>query len=617
MSNNELSETDQKEVCCKVSGDQSSKLECGQVDRIYIDESDGSNCQLCSEDLSGISTVEEHIQNHRLKKAEVTLHGALVKYGTLGGSEERLLLGQNSGETEDQNEKFQEELQLMVNSSVPSSIQMCKKKLPTTAGVDIQRQVEISDGLFQVQQKPCTDDRGRKPEYEKTEAQNILSLGGNSFLCTVCHKTMLNYVSVEQHVTGKEHAKNLAIAAVNIEHLWKMVRKLEGGRTENVHMTHHNKFRCKLCCKNMNGADVVSHVGGSTHQQKLEELKESKRKNADVLEKWMPCDVHNIWNEIYTAENGKWSNICHSSGETFFCIPCKVTLSVDKVLAHVVDASHQEAIRAPENMQMNETLMKVADNLWKEVHAADRTHQVYFKIDTGTVMYCTSCCVKIPATSKNVIDHIRGKNHMTIVTKNLVPPQHPSVMKKGNNSEAPNLKVTQTQNVANKELNDSATSEDSSKTLYNAQQALVKALVPKPKKSNPIFNRDSVLFVCIMCDVEFESEELWCQHTCSEKHRIQASELLAEGKDLITCNCSICGAMIFCIESDFVKHNCQKLENGVPLNSTLCGIAGNVQETSESNGPKSFCKENTDYKEQDETMDTNVPRIIVHGKNNS
>jgi hypothetical protein len=563
----------------------------------------------------------------------VALHAVQVKDTALGGSEESSLLGQNSGETKDKNGKVQEELQYAVNASVPSGIQMCKKKLHAAAGVDIQRQPELSDALFQVQQETCTDESGRKPEYEGSEFQNVLSLGGNTFMCTVCKVVILHDVCVEQHVTGKEHAKNLAIAAVNIEHLLKMVRELEGGRTNNIHMTAHNKFRCKLCCKNIDATDVVSHVEGSTHQQKLKELKGTKKKDAFLSEEWMLCDVRNIWNEIYAAENGKWSNICHTSGETFRCEPCKVILSVDKVLAHVVDASHQDAIRAPENIQMNETLMKIAANLWQEIHAAHRTHQVYFKIDTSTVLYCTSCCVRVPASIKNMVDHIRGKNHMTTVTKNLISLQHPSVMKQGNSSEeekSPSLELAQTQNLADRRLSKSATSKDLLKsrrsqhqiyeTSYNAQETLVNALVPKPKESSyqraSILQEKSVLFVCIMCDVEFESEESWCQHTCSQKHRIQASKLRAEGKNLINCNCPRCGAMIFCIQSDFVKHNCRKVEDGVPSNNILGEIAGNIQQINKSNETKSFHKENMKYEEQDETTD-NVPRIIVQGKNNS
>lgn len=630
-SNNKLSETDQEDVCCKVSGGHSSKPEHSPMDHICRDKSNRVSCHFCNSNSSSISNIKKCIRGRRYKKAQVALCAAQVKGTALGGSEESLLLGQNSRETEDQSGKVQDERLLTLNSSVPSGIQMCNKQLHTATRVDIQGQPELSDAWFQVQQETCTDEGGEKPEYERTEFQTIMSVGGNFFLCTACLVIIQNYVSVKQHVTGKKHAKNLAVAGVCIEHLLKMDRELEGGRTNCIHMTCHNKFECRLCCKSIDATDVVSHVGGNTHQQKFEELRGTKKKAAYVSGKWMPSDIHNIWKEIYTAENGKWSNICHTSRETFRCEPCKVMLTVDKVLAHVMDASHQDAIRTPENIQMNETLMKIAASLWQQIHAGDRTHQVYFKIDTSTVLYCTSCCVRVPASSKCVMDHIRGKNHMSTVTKHLIPSLHPSAVKQGNSSEeekSPNLKLAEIQHLADRRLIESATSKDllksSShhqilKTSYNAQEALMNAVLPKPKENTcqgtSTLKEKSVLFVCIICDVDFESKELWCEHIYSQKHWTEASKLLDEGKNPVPCKCIICGAMVFCIEADFVKHSCWKVENGVPSNNVLRGIAGNAEKINKSNALESFHNENMTYEEPSETTD-NVPRIIVHGKNN-
>ncbi|KDR09603.1 uncharacterized protein LOC110838598 [Zootermopsis nevadensis] len=343
----------------------------------------------------------------------------------------------------------------------------------------------------------------------------------------------------------------------------------------------------------------------------------------------MSYDVHNIWNEIYKAENGKWSNICYISGQTYRCEPCNIILSIDKVLAHVMDASHQEAIREPKNVRTNETLMQIAADIWQKIHAADRTHEVCFKIDTCTVIYCTFCCVKVPASIDNVVDHIRGKNHMATVTKTLISSQHSCVMKQGNCSDegkSPSPKPTKNQTLTGRRLSESAPSKDllnskSSqpqicKTSYDVQEALVNALMPNPKgiscQSTSMLKEKSVSFICVICDSKFESEELWCQHTCSRGHRIQAGNLLTEGKNLVSHKCFGCGAMVYCIQSDFAKHNCLKVENFVPSNNILGEIAGNDQQINESNATESFHKGNVKWKEQDEITD-NVPRIIVHG----
>jgi hypothetical protein len=577
---------------------------------------------------SGHTNTSFHIKDFDLHCQEDNHKNTILQKEMLKGA----VVGQNSGQKENKDGRVHEEVQFVVNSLVPSSTQTCKKKLDMASGVDVQRQWEVSDPLFQTN----TGESGRKLEQERTKFQNIVCLDGKSFLCKVCQITLLSNDSVEQHVAGRQHAKNLAIAAVNIEHLWKTVRELEGGRTNNIHMTSHNKFRCKLCWKNIDATDVVSHVGGSTHQQKLEDLKARKRKDTNVSQKWIALDVHDIWNEIYKAENGKWSNIRHTFGRTFQCEPCKVKLSVDDVLAHVVHASHQEAIKVSENVQVNEKLRKILGNLWQNIHAADRTHQVYFKIDTSTAVYCTSCHVRVPATVKNVIDHIRGKTHMTIVLKHRTSSQLPPAVKERDTSKdknSPNLKATQTRNfekermkmksksVISKDLLNFRSSQSiTHKTAYNAQDALVKALMPKETRSSDqsasMLQQRSVSFHCILCDTVAESAELWNQHICSQEHRNEASKLTVEGKNLITYNCPSCSATIFCVQSDFEEHFCQRVENRVPSNDMNNEIAGNTQQLNESSAAKSFHQENMKHEEQADKTD-NVPRIIVTGKNNS
>jgi hypothetical protein len=531
---------------------------------------------------------------------------------------------QSSVEMEHQNGKVQGKLHCTVSSFVSSGMQVCRKELHTASTADVQGQLGISDALFQVPQETHAGERGMKPQYEKTEFQNIQSLDNNSLWCGVCEVTLPNFVSMEQHVTGKQHAKNLSIAAVNIERLWKTVRELEGGKTNNICMISHNKFWCKLCSKNIDATSVVSHVGANTHQQKLKELEETRKKDTNTSQKWAPHNMYGIWEEIYRAENGRWSNIWHSSGETFHCEPCKIILSVHDILAHVMDASHQEKIRAPENIQMNEKLMKIADNLWQKTHEVDRTHQVYFKIDNNTTFYCTSCCVRVPATVQNVTDHIRGRTHMTTIVRYLTS-QHPSVMKQVKSSEEEilsNPKATKTQNLGKKRLkikDKSVISEGSQpeicKTSDIAQEALMEALLRKEKdgsdQNGSLLQGKSCLFHCTLCDTETESEEVWNLHNCSQKHRIQVRKLMAEGQNPVTCNCSSCGATIFCDQSDCTKHICHEVPSNI-----LNGITENAQQLNKSNATKSFHQENLTYGEQANKAD-DVPRIVVSGKNNT
>lgn len=581
------------------------------MDHVHIGKSSRESCCLCSKDLPSTSSVKEHIKGHRNREAQMN-------------DSEQPITGRSSVEVVHQNGKVQGKLQCTVSSFVPSDMQMCVKKLHTASRADVQRHADVSDAPFQVQREARAGQRGRELQYERTEYQNIWSLGNSSHWCEVCGVILLNFDSVEQHVVGKEHTENLAVAAVNIERLWKTDRELEGGKTDNVCMLSHNKFWCKLSSVNIDSTGVVSHLGASTHQQKLKKLDKATKKYKNTSQKWVPHNMYDIWEEICRAENGRWSNIWHTSGDTFHCEPCKVILSVHGVLAHVMDAPHQEKIRAPENIQMNEKLMKISDNLWQQIHKMDRAHQAYFKIDNSTTLYCTSCCVRIPAAVQNVTDHIRGKTHMTTIVRRLTS-QHPSVKKQANSSVEENLpspEVTQTQNLAKSRLNmkdEFVTSEGSEseicKASNNAQEPLVKALVPKEKDgsdhSGSLLQGKSCLFHCTLCDTETELKEVWNVHKCSKKHRTQVSKLMAEGKNPVTCTCSSCGATIFCNRSDIAKHICHEVPSNV-----LNGISENAQQLSKSNATESLLQENLTCGEQADKTD-DVPRIVVSGKNNA
>lgn len=633
QSNTNLSETNHQEVCCYISEGQSSESEHSVMDSVCRSKFNKTNCLLCNKDVPSISSVEEHIQGLRHEAAHVASCRSQMD-STSVDSEEKSLIGQNSRETGHQDGVVQAELPCTADLSVPSSIDICKNKLHATSTVDVQRQPDVSDAMFQVQQEFCVVERGGRTQYAGPEFQSIISLDGGSYLCEVCDITLPNFVCVEQHLVGQQHTKNLATAAANIEHVWNMVRELEGGKTGNLHMTSRNRFRCKLCRENIHAAGVVSHIGGSTHQQNLKELKETNRKQANKSQKWKPHNIHSIWNEIYAAENGKRSNIKCISPETFHCEPCKAVLSVHNVLAHVTAAAHQEAIRAPEIVQMNETLMRIADILWKQVDDAERTHQAYFNIDNKMVLYCTACCVRLPATVNNVTDHIRGKTHMSTVVRNLLS-QHPSIMEQTDGSleeNSRNLKPTQTENLAKgrlKEKNDchpsaellnSKSSRLQIKTVVRGvQEALVKALVPKEKESSEqsasVPQGKSVLFHCVVCNNETESEELWYQHKCSKEHNLETSKLVAEGKNPMTCNCSICGATVFCIESDFVKHTCQKVQNEGQLN-VFSEMAGNAQRVNGRTAAELRHEEDMKDEEQDDKT-ADVGGIVVRGKSNT
>jgi hypothetical protein len=552
-----------------------------------------------------------------------------MKDSVIVGSKDKSLIGENWGETRHQDREVQAELQPAVNLSVSPSIHICKKKLNTSSTVNVQRQLEVSNALFQVQQDTCIGERGGKTQYERPEYQSIVSLDGDSFVCEVCDITLPNSACVEQHLTEEQHTKNLATKAVKIERIWNMVIELEGGKTENIHMTTCNRFNCTLCHINIHATFVVSHVGGRTHQQKLKELRETSRKHRTRSQKRKPHNVHSIWNDIYAAENGKWSNIKCVSPETFHCEPCNTPLPVHEVLAHVTAASHQQAIRAPEIIRMNETLNTIANLLWKEMHDADRTHQAYFNIDNKTVVYCTSCCVRVPATALNVTDHIRGKTHMSTVVRNLLS-QHPSVMKQTNSSleeNSQNFKPTQTQNFAkgkpkeksecsSENLSDSRSTQLQIKSVVcGAQEVPLKALVPKEEESSEhIASKHQgklVLFHCVVCNTEIESKELWYQHQCSQEHNLETSKLVAEGKNPITYNCPICCATVFCIESDLVKHTCQEVQNKGQL-CILSETAENAHLVNRRTATELCHQEDMKDEEQDDET-ANVSRIVVSG----
>jgi hypothetical protein len=629
--NSNLSATGHQEVCCYKSEEQSLESEHIVMENVLIGEFNKVSL-LNNNDLPSISSVEEHTQGHRHKTAHVASCSSQTKDSAFVGSEEKSLIGENGRETRRQDREVQAELQHAVNLSVSPNIHICKKKLDTSSAVDVHRQLEVSDSLFQVQQDTCIGERGEKTQYERPEFQNIVSWDDDSFLCEVCDITLPNSVCID-HLMGQQHTKNLAAAAVNIERIWNMVRELEGGKTGNVYMTARNRFSCTLCNKNIHVTDVVPHVGGSTHQQKLKELKETNRKHTNRSQKWKLHNVHSIWNEIYAAENGKWSNIKCVSPEMFYCEPCKTSLPVQEVLAHVTAASHQQAIRAPEIIHMNERLIRIADILWQQMHDADRTHEAYFNVDNKTVLYCISCYARVPATVINVTDHIRGKTHMSTVVRNLLS-EHLSVMAQTNGSleeNSQNFRPIQTQKFgkgklkkksecSSENLSDSRSSQLQIKTkVYSAQEELVKALMPKEKvgseQNASKCQGKSVLFHCVVCDTETESKELWYQHKCSQEHSLKTSKLVAEGKNPITYNCPICCATIFCIESDLVKHTCQKVQNEGQLH-IFSEMAGCAHQVNERTAAELYHQEDVKDEDQDDKT-ANVPRIVVSGKNNT
>jgi hypothetical protein len=601
MSNNKHNDTGHKEVCCNVSAGHSLRSDHNVTDHVCIDESSLEKCCFCGKELPSTSSVIEHTKAYRNRKAQI--------------NSEQPMTGHSSVEVGHQNGNVQGKLQSTGISCVPSGSQVCVKEPHTAPRADVQTQQEVSEALFWTQEGAHADEGGWNQQYETSEFQNIRSQGNGSFWCDVCEVILLNFLSVQQHILGKQHAKKLATKGIEVEHLWKTVKELEGERMKNICIVSHNRF------DNIDPIGVVTHVSANTHQQKLKELKETRKKFTGRSQKWVQLNMYGIWEQIYRAENGKWSNIWHSSGETYHCEPCKVILSVHDVLAHVMDAPHQEKIKAPENVQMNENLMKMADNLWQETHEMDRAHEVYFKIDNSAAIYCTCCCVRVPATVQNLTDHIRGKTHMTTVIRHRTS-QCPSVMKQSTSSEEENLpmpKVTQVQNLAETKLNkrnESVISENSQPKMFNtsltAQEALLKALLPREKdgleESGLLLQGKSSLFRSTLCDTETESEEAWNLHNCNQKCRIQASKQVAEGKNPVNCFCSSCSATVFCDQSDFAKHTCREVPADV-----LNGIAENAEQLHRSDATEPLHQENSTCEEQ-ACDGEGVPRIVVSGK---
>jgi hypothetical protein len=186
----------------------------------------------------------------------------------------------------------------------------------------------------------------------------------------------------------------------------------------------------------------------------------------------------------------------------------------------------------------------------------------------------------------------------------------------------PSPKVTQPKNFAKNRLNmkdESITSEGSQpethKTSDNAQEALVKALLPKGKddsdQSDSLLQGKSCLFHCTLCDTETKSEAMWNLHNCSKEHMIEVSKLTGEGKNPVTCICSSCGATVFCNQSDFAKHICHEVPSDI-----LNGISKNAEQVNKSNTTESLLQENLTCGEQADRTD-DIPRIVVSGKNNT
>ncbi|XP_069686366.1 uncharacterized protein [Periplaneta americana] len=536
------------------------------VDHVVIKNSK-AKCHLCNKDLPNVKNIDEHIKGSRHQKALAALQRALhtgkIKKANPSFSKEISSLVQNNGEAQTEKERSQENSDcLQDTNSVGSVDNICDEGYDVACGNDMQ-ELEESYDLDEIKEG------GQDSDEQNTEFQNIVSLGNNKFRCTVCQALLIGSVSVERHVIGKKHIKNLSITAVNIELLWKKVRELEGGKKNNIHMISLNNFRCTLCLKKIDVASVVSHVQGSIHQMKLGLT--NQKKNANRKQAQTPPNIQSIWEEIFKAEGGRLSNIYLSSGKIFHCRPCGTQMAESDVLSHVIGESHQTAIMATETKEMNESLMRVANDIWQNLHASARTHEVFFKLDTSKTLYCTCCGVVLAFVAQNVLDHIRGKAHMNT-----------------------SVKIMMSSPSQNKDDCETMRSESMQSNMHsgNAQEALVKALIPKERETP---EEEEYVFHCLICDFEVESEDVWYEHTSSSNHYTNVAKL-PQGKRLISYKCPFCNTALFCIASDKEKHNCPKKQ----ITRKSEHVSKNTLQTPSENP------------QQEEQMDS-VPRITVTG----
>jgi hypothetical protein len=96
---------------------------------------------------------------------------------------------------------------------------------------------------------------------------------------------------------------------------------------------------------------------------------------------------------------------------------------------------------------------------------------------------------------------------------------------------------------------------------------------------------------------------------------LETSKLVAEGKNPITYNCPVCCATIFCVESDFVKHTCQKVQNEGQL-CILNELAENAHQVNRRTATELCHQEEMKDEEQDDKT-AEVSRIVVSGKYNT
>ena len=370
-------------------------------------------------------------------------------------------------------------------------------------------------------------------EYEKIEKLD------ESFTCTQCNTSLKGVVDVEKHLVGKNHKRNLILRSTP-DSLWDVIRELECGKTDNIQKVSANRFKCVLCVVEFDYSNIVQHVGGTIHQLGLG-YKEGKIRTSrkDVL------TYHKMWNEIFTAEGGKFPNISRFSLEKFRCFICSKTLTENNVIPHIRSTLHQRAMDSQENVERNVRLQKCFDDIWDIMEEAEKTHKIHFKIEQDRVMYCIPCNTKIPFT--NLSDHIRGKSHMSTVMHYIITSPSTAL-------------ITESIENLGKENADKL-----SLTEFSSQEKLFNALLVRED------NVELKEFHCIVCNMRVKVERDWELHLNSSSHIRLVDNLLESDEKLITHKCEICAAILYCVARDKNKHDClMKLpeHNDVP-NKTM------------------------------------------------
>ncbi|KAJ9599948.1 hypothetical protein L9F63_009776 [Diploptera punctata] len=347
-------------------------------------------------------------------------------------------------------------------------------------------------------------------EYEQIENKETY------YFCLLCEKRLYSMVDMEKHLIGKTHTRNLN-ENPSISFPWDEIQQLECGKKDNILKLSNKKFRCKLCCRDLDLKTVVPHVSGKTHQLALGIIESKKKEKIDPL---ISCK---IWSEIFTAEGGKWSNVCQISSKSFKCIVCSVVLSSDDIVDHVKSDPHQKQASCSENVKRNDILQKCYVEAWQDSSEAERTHEKYLRIETDTRLYCIPCGVVITGSTDNLQCHIHGRPHMETVVKYLLSlPEETKVQ--------------------------------------SAQEALVKALQRCGMQE----------YHCMLCDIRFEEESSWQHHLDAQRHIVE---------DVVTQNCAMCKTKLLGLSGDAEKHNCRNETHritviGFSRDTSLHGLYG-------------------------------------------